>query len=105
MDMEQYRRLLITAGLAALLILAFLLASAGAYCLLARKLQIPYGYCLEARFEGFPANDKALKAWIQGQPGILPHSVCVGRFEPDKKTLAVCFTQVQNIALEPPVPD
>ena len=81
------------------------LACWGGFRLLASKIHVPIGYCFEARFDIVPADDKALKTWIQSQPGILSRTVRVGRFDPDKKLLVVDFTQVRNMTWEPPLPD
>jgi len=64
-----------------------------------------WGYCLEAKFESLPPNDKALKKWLQDQPGIVPRLVAIGRFDPDKKLLCVTFVQVRNLAGRAPIPD
>jgi hypothetical protein len=99
--MEHYRRSIV----AVIIVLVVILACGGVYHLVTHNVHASLGYCLEARFKAFPENDKAIKAWILSQPDIVSNTVCVGRFDDDKRLLAVCFTQVQNMAGEPPIPD
>ena len=63
------------------------------------------GYCLEARFETLPPDDKRLKAWVQSQSGVVPHTVWISRFDPDRKLLGITFIQVRNGFGQPPLPD
>jgi hypothetical protein len=77
----------------------------GAYYWFIHSVHASLGYCLEAKFESFPPNDRELKKWLQAQPGIVPHHVAIGRFDRDKKLLCIAFTQVRNLAGKPPIPD
>ncbi len=81
------------------------LSGVAAYHVFTHTVHASMGYCLEARFETLPPDDEPLKAWLRAQPGIVPHTVAVGRFDPDEKLLVVMFTQVRNLANEPPLPD
>jgi hypothetical protein len=51
-----------------------------------------------------PANDKALTEWLRSQPGVVPHTVAIGRFD-GGKLLYVGFIQSRNLAGKPPFPD
>jgi hypothetical protein len=86
-------------------IAAVVLACAGAYHWFTHAVEVPFGFELEARFETFPADDEPLKEWLRRQWGVIPHLVAVGRFGDDKKLLVVTFSQVRNLAGEPPLPD
>ena len=61
-------------------------------------------YVAEARFEKMPPTDKALIEWLRAQPGVVPHTVAVGRFE-GGKLLYMSFIQVRHLAGQPPFPD
>jgi hypothetical protein len=62
-------------------------------------------YCVEARFVTAPADDRALCRWLKVQPGVVPHTVAIGREGPDKQVLRVMFIQSRNLAGNPPFPD
>jgi hypothetical protein len=99
--MEHYRRSVVAVAV----VLVILLAGGGIHHLVTHNVHATLGYCLEARFGALPENDKALKAWIQAQSGIVASTVSVGRFDDDKRLLVVSFNQVQSMASEPPVPN
>jgi hypothetical protein len=61
-------------------------------------------YVVEARFEKMPPNDKTLIEWLRAQPGVVSHTVAVGRFE-DGKLLYISFIQSRSLAGQPPFPD
>jgi hypothetical protein len=63
-----------------------------------------FGYVVEARFEKMPPSDRALIEWLRCQPGIVPHTVAIGRFD-DGKLLYVTFIQSRSLAGQPPFPD
>jgi hypothetical protein len=86
---------------AALLIISFLAIRAVVY----RNVHVSLIYCVEARFDTMPPNDKALADWLRSQPGVVPHTVAIGRFEQGGKLLYVRFLQSRNMAGEPPFPD
>src|SRR3954447_23075731 len=62
-------------------------------------------YCVEARFTTLPADDEQLAAWLKTQPGVVPHTVHIRRFEPGGRLLEVGFIQVRNLAGEPQCPN
>src|SRR5947209_7787355 len=86
-------------------VVAMLLLCARLYSWIARNVHASFIHAREARFDALPTDDKALKAWLQAQPGVVSHTVHVGRDGADKKLVAVIFVQVRNMAGEPPVPD
>jgi len=51
-----------------------------------------------------PPTDKPLVEWLRSQPGVVSHTVAVGRFK-DDKLLCVGFIQSRNLAGQPPFPD
>jgi hypothetical protein len=75
-----------------------------AWTTLRRTVHAPWSYVVESRFEKMPPNDKALTEWLRSQPGVVPHTVSIGRFE-DGKLLYVGFVQCRNMAGQPPFPD
>jgi hypothetical protein len=94
------------AGLKAMAaVTAIALACGGLGLLYAHLVRVPFSYQVEARFETLPDDDKALKSWIKEQPGVVPHTVWIGRFGPDKKLLSIMFIQVRNGAGKPPFPN
>jgi hypothetical protein len=96
-----YKRCLMAVALVA----GVILSCGGAYYWFTHAVHASLIYELEARFETLPPDDKALKAWIQTQPGVVSHTVSTSRFDPDRKLIAVMFVQVRNLAGDPPIPD
>jgi hypothetical protein len=70
-----------------------------------RSVYPSVGYCVEVRFATAPADDRALCQWLKAQPGVVPHTVHIGREGPDKHVLRVMFIQSRNLAGNPPFPD
>jgi hypothetical protein len=93
------------AYLVAMTFVILLLLCGGAGYWFTHAFKTSWAYEFEARFEALPPNDKALKAWIQEQPGVVRNCVHIGRFDQDKKRLAVLFIQVRNLAGSPSIPD
>jgi hypothetical protein len=77
----------------------------GAYSLFCRVVHVSWGYCVEARFEQMPPNDTELVKWLRRQPGVVPHTVAVGRFEQGECLLYVSFIQSRSLAGKPAFPD
>jgi hypothetical protein len=102
LDVTRLRRFLF--GTAVVAMVTFL-ACVGALQLVRHNVRVSYSYCLEARFNTLPADDKALKAWVLAQPGVVASTVHLGRAVDDKNLLVIGFMQVQTIALVPPIPD
>lgn len=75
------------------------------YTVYTQNVHVSWGYCVEARFDKMPPNDKALMEWLRSQPGVVPHTVAIGRFEQGGKLVYVSFTQSRSLAGEPPFPD
>jgi hypothetical protein len=88
------------AGIA--LVFAFLFAI---YALFCHYTHISWGYCVEARFDKMPPKDKSLIEWLREQPGVVPHTVAIGRFEERGRLLYVMFIQSRNLNGQPPFPD
>lgn len=66
-------------------------------------VQVSVGYSIETDFENMPENDRALKAWLRDQPGVVPRTVHVAR--PSGKNLFVNFIMSRNLRGQPGVPD
>jgi hypothetical protein len=86
----------------ATLLFAFLYAI---YAFYRHNVFVSWSYCVEARFDKMPPNDKALIDWLRSQPGVVPHTVAIGRFEEGGRLVFVGFIQSRNLAGEPPFPD
>jgi hypothetical protein len=101
MAVGQYHRTKIIVSVAACLVLL----CAGIWLVFAHTVHVDRGYRLETRFKTLPPDDKALKAWLNAQPGVVPERVAVSRFDTDKKRVAVLFIHVHNMAGQPPIPN
>jgi hypothetical protein len=84
---------------------AIVLACWGLWTLFTHKVHVSWSNHLEAHFEVLPDDDTELRAWLRGQPGVVPHTVWTGRFGEDKKLLSVAFIQARNLAGRPPLPN
>lgn len=94
--MRWMKRLLITSAL-------IVIAVAPLAWIAAKNLYASFGYVVEARFSEMPTNDNSLVEWIRSQPGVVRHTVHIGRFE--SNLLYVTFIQSQNLLGEPPFPN
>jgi hypothetical protein len=92
---------------AKLLFLVVLLAALGfaGWEWFRRSMHVSVGYCVEARFETAPPDDKELCRWLTAQPRMVPGQVLIGREGPDKQVLRVMFIRTPNLAGDPPFPD
>jgi hypothetical protein len=77
----------------------------GAWEWFTHSFHVSVGYCVEARFETAPANDRELRKWLESQPRMVPGKVLIGREGPDKQVLRVMFIRTPNLARDPPFPD
>ncbi len=75
------------------------------YTVIRHTVHVSGSYVVEARFEQMPSDDSAFTDWLRSQPGVVPHTVSVGRFEEGDKLLYVSFIQSRSVAGEPPFPD
>jgi hypothetical protein len=82
-----------------------LAACAGAYYWFRATAHVSISYCVEAQFTALPADDKALSAWLANQPGVVAHTVHIGRHGVGGRLLKVGFIQVRNLLGQPPFPD
>jgi hypothetical protein len=62
-------------------------------------------YCVEARFETLPPDDKALSRWLQAQPYVVAHTVWVTRSDRDPGLGSVGFFLSGPLRKHRPLPD
>jgi hypothetical protein len=74
------------------------------WAVVCHNVHASFVYVVEARFEKMPPDDKALIEWLRSQPGIVSHTVAIGRFE-DGKLLYILFIQSRSLSGRPPFPD
>lgn len=87
-------------------VLVVVLTCWSAFELLTRQIHATLSYCLEATFEKLPGDDLILERWLRGQPGIIPHTVIVDRFEDGERIkLKISFFQSRSLAGIPFIPD
>jgi hypothetical protein len=80
-------------------VVAILAAVVGAWWLYTHTVDWTWGCGGRADFSALPPDDAALEGWLKEQAGVVPYTVHVMR---EGKTLKVLYTQVRNLANEPP---